>query len=40
MIFVTRLMANGTTFAYSTYLGGLWAEIDPDIVVDGDGTLY
>ncbi len=38
--FVTRLMANGTTFAYSTYLGGLWAEIDPDIVVDGDGTLY
>jgi hypothetical protein len=39
-IFVARLNPTGTSLMYSTYLGGIAADANPRIAVDGSGSAY
>jgi S-layer homology domain/Beta-propeller repeat len=38
--YITKLTANGSAIAWSTYLGGVYADEIHDIALDGTGNLY
>ncbi len=38
--FVTKLLANGTTLAYSTFIGGSSTDVAYDLAIDNSGNAY